>query len=523
MGPRRAHRSPLAAGGLNRRERLRSRAEGKHAGAAPVPAARAPRGAREALRRAGAAAASHPSPRDTRPHPRRPAHRTPRCGGHHRSGRGGGARQGRPLRAGRPRQDRSGHRRRARRGRPAGVPRRHLLADPRSEPGPPQPAVELDPTAHGRAGGGRVGVLPAAASIRDLLADRACLLVLDDVWRYRARPRLRRGGRALPACSPRPATPACSPRSARRTSSSTCSARTQALALLATWIKSARGCAARGGKDPRPALRLPATRHLSCRRDGARRHRVDRHPGGARSGTTCASSTIPTRAFSPPYASASTLCRKTSGPATSSSPWCRKTCPAGRGRRPALGAHGRPAKTTRCRRLLADLERKGLLYLEGEGEAASVRFHDLQRDFLQLAADDVRTLHAPCWTPMPTLSRPRPRRRTAPGGRCRPTSRTSGISSSDHLVKGRPARASYRHCCSTTTGSSAKLRATDVNALLRDFDPLAGDRPQDLYRERCGFPLTCWRRITPSFPGNSHGRLLQWSDEQSGPCSRGRG
>jgi len=46
-----------------------------------------------------------------------------------------------------------------------------------------------------------------------------------------------------------------------------------------------------------------------------------------------------------------------------------------------------------CRRLLADLERKGLLYLEGEGAGARVHLHDLQRDFLQIAAHQIRTLH----------------------------------------------------------------------------------------------------------------------------------
>jgi WD40 repeat protein len=45
------------------------------------------------------------------------------------------------------------------------------------------------------------------------------------------------------------------------------------------------------------------------------------------------------------------------------------------------------------RRMLAELHRKGLLDLDGDGDHRGVRFHDLQHDFLQLSAPDLRGLH----------------------------------------------------------------------------------------------------------------------------------
>ena len=144
-----------------------------------------------------------------------------------------------------------------------------------------------------------------------------------------------------------------------------------------------------------------------------------------------------------------------------------------------LWAHTGDLQDYECRRLLAELDRKALLYLEGEGDTASVRFHDLQRDFLQLAADDVRTLHsylldAYARTLGPAAAETHRAWWMLPAGEP-----YIWYHLSDHLAKA-DRRGELRALLLDYAWLAAKLRATDVNALLRDFDALAGERSSGL-------------------------------------------
>jgi WD40 repeat protein len=137
-----------------------------------------------------------------------------------------------------------------------------------------------------------------------------------------------------------------------------------------------------------------------------------------------------------------------------------------------LWSHTAQMKPHDSRQLLVEFERRGLLYLE-DGHTR-VRFHDLQRDFLQLTADDLPGRHERL---LEAFAGPLPLPGDPPA---RPWWRLSDNESylwrhiSRHLMKALGQK-ELRALLLNYEWIAAKLRITDINALLGDYDALADD------------------------------------------------
>ncbi len=144
-----------------------------------------------------------------------------------------------------------------------------------------------------------------------------------------------------------------------------------------------------------------------------------------------------------------------------------------------LWAHTGDLQDYESRRLLAGLERKGLLYLEGRDSTASLRFHDLQRDFLQLAADDIGTLHSSLLDAFALSLAPATPETHRAWWTLSADEPYLWYRLSDHLAKANR-RDELRALLLDYDWIAAKLQTTDINALLRDFETIVGDSPVGL-------------------------------------------
>ncbi len=352
-------------------------------------------------------------------------------------------------------------------------------------------------------------VSSGSGQIRDLLADRACLLVLDDVWRYEhARAFDVAGARCRMLTTTRDAG-VLTALGAENVKLDVLGEE-QALALLANWIG-------------QPAAALPGEARTLVRRCGYLPLAISVAGAMVRDGTPWADLLAALEAgnlrfLDHPYASVFTSLRL-SLDALPESVRARylelavvpEDVPMPVSVVARLWAHTGGLQDYESRRLLTDLERKGLLYLEGGDETASIRFHDLQRDFLQLAADDVRKLHsdlldACARTLAPATSETHRAWWTLPAGEPYLWHHLS-----DHLSRA-DRRDELRALLLDYDWISAKLLATDINALLRDFDALAGDRCARLVQGALRLSAHVLAKDHAQLAGHLTGRLLHEED-----------
>ena len=348
-----------------------------------------------------------------------------------------------------------------------------------------------------------------SARIRDLLTDRACLLVLDDVWHTEH-------GRAFDVSGPRCRTLITTRDAGVLTAVGAedvqldVLSEDQALALLAEWVK-------------QPASALPDEAGTLVRHCGYLPLAISVAGAMVRDGTVWtdlleALEEGNLRFLDHPYASVFTSLRL-SLDALQEDVRARylelavapEDVPMPAAVVMRLWAHTGGLRNYESRKLLADLEKKGLLYLEGEGDTASVRFHDLQRDFLQLAADDIRALHAKLLdayarTLAPATAETYRAWWTLPAGEP-----YIWYHLSDHLAKA-DRRRELRALLLDYRWIAAKLRATDVNALLRDFDALAGDRSPGLVQGALRLSAHVLAKDPAQLVGQLTGRLLHVED-----------
>ncbi|WP_223291760.1 NB-ARC domain-containing protein [Defluviicoccus vanus] len=151
------------------------------------------------------------------------------------------------------------------------------------------------------------------------------------------------------------------------------------------------------------------------------------------------------------------------------------------------------------RKLLQTFASKALLSLAGEGDAAAVGFHDLQYDFLRLNADDPRAPHralidayrdeiGAAWARL-SIDDPYLWPRLA-----------------DHLLAAgwegelRALLLDYRWL-------AAKLAATDINALLADYDRLPGDEDLRLIQQALRLSAHVLAKQPDQLPSQLTGRL----------------
>jgi WD40 repeat protein len=134
------------------------------------------------------------------------------------------------------------------------------------------------------------------------------------------------------------------------------------------------------------------------------------------------------------------------------------------------------------RRQIADFERKGLLYLQTENGESRVLFHDLQHDFLQLAAPDVTASHRKL---LDALAATLPRAAGVPHRSwwaMRDTPRYLWEWLGDHLAKAE-GLAEWRSLLFDYRWMREKLRVTDVTTLTQDYESLPADRSVELVRD----------------------------------------
>jgi WD40 repeat protein len=140
-------------------------------------------------------------------------------------------------------------------------------------------------------------------------------------------------------------------------------------------------------------------------------------------------------------------------------------------------AHSGGRKDYECGQLLTSFERRGLLYVEGDG--ARIRFHDLQRDFLQLAVDDAEQLHARFLDAMARALDAGRSESHRPWWTLPADELYLWVHLAYHLVKA-GLRDELRALLLDYDWIVAKLHAADINALLADYDPLDGDATSNL-------------------------------------------
>jgi WD40 repeat protein len=165
------------------------------------------------------------------------------------------------------------------------------------------------------------------------------------------------------------------------------------------------------------------------------------------------------------------------------------------------------------RGLLNKFKAKGLLYLEGEPENESVRLHDLQRDFLQLAADDLPQLHARLLDAFASLLT----------GTSSGTHHTWWTLPADepylwrhlslHLAKA-DRQEELRDLLLDYDWIAAKLWVTDINALMNDFDRLAGDRASERVQGALRLSAHVLGHDADQLAGQLTGRLLPPRDPE---------
>ncbi|HEX5757758.1 MAG TPA: NB-ARC domain-containing protein [Thermoanaerobaculia bacterium] len=346
-----------------------------------------------------------------------------------------------------------------------------------------------------------------SARIRDLLADRACLLVLDDVWDIEHARAFDVAGALCRTLTTTRDAGVLTALGAENVELDLLS-EPQALALLANWIG-------------RPAADLPEEAKALVRHCGYLPLAISVAGAIVRDGTPWSDLLTALEAgnlrfLEHPYASVFTSLRLSLDALPES---VRERClelavapedvPLPVPVVARFWAHTGGLQGYECRRLLVDLERKALLYLEGEGATASVRFHDLQRDFLQLAADDVRALHAKLLDGYAQALAPA----TAESYRAWWTLPAYEPyiwhHLSDHLAKAdrcgelRALLLDYRWI-------AAKLWATaDVNALLRDFDTFAEDPSVNLVQGALRLSAHVLAKSYAPLAGQLTGRLIQ--------------
>ena len=354
--------------------------------------------------------------------------------------------------------------------------------------------------------------VPSASSrLRELLANRACLLVLDDVWRHEhARVFDAVGVRGRTLITTRDAG-VLTALDAGNVELDVLS-EPQALELLAKWVD-------------RPVTDLPDESRALVRRCGYLPLAISVAGAIVRDGTAwtdllAALEEGNLRFLDHPYASVFTSLRL-SLDALPENVRVRylelavvpEDVPMPVSAVGRLWAHTAHMKEYECHRLLTDLERKGLLYQEGEGRKAGVRFHDLQRDFLLLAADDIPKLHAILLDAFAASLEPATQ-----------THRAWWTLPDDELYMWRylahhlsmaDRRDELRELLLDYDWVQAKLERTDINALLSDFDALPGDPSTALVQGALRLSAHVLAKDSAQLPGQLTGRLVQTPDEKT--------
>jgi WD40 repeat protein len=349
-------------------------------------------------------------------------------------------------------------------------------------------------------------VVSGSGQIRELLAERACLLVLDDVWRYehaRAFDVVGARGRVLATTRDGGVLTALGAESIELDVLS----EPQALELLATWVLL-------------PVADLPEASRTVVRRCGYLPLAISVAGAMVRDGTDwtdllAALEAGNLRFLDHPYASVFTSLRLSLDAlperlrtryvelAVVPEDVAMPVSVVGR-----MWAHTAHMKEYESRQVLADLDKKGLLYLEGQGRTASVRFHDLQRDFLQLAADDVRKLHATLLDAFAATLGP-PTSETHRAWWTLPADERYLWRHLGHHLSRADRRDELRQLLLAYDWISAKLGTTDINALLSDFDALAGDRAGRVLQGALRLSAHVLAKDHAQLAGQIVGRLLQ--------------
>ena len=314
--------------------------------------------------------------------------------------------------------------------------------------------------------------------LRELVANRACLIVLDDVWRAdHARAFDVLGERSRLLTTTRDATLLIA-LGAENIELDVLSD-TQALALLATWTN-------------QPVAALPSEARSLVKRCGYLPLAISVAGAMVRDGTawdvildTLNAGNL--RFLDHPYANVFALLRLSVDalPEHARTRYLELAVAPDHVPLPVrvvtrLWAHTGDMEEYEGRRLLANLERKALLYLEGEVDQACMRFHDLQRDFLQLAVDDVGRLHGNLLDAFTPLLQPSAAASHRAWWTLPDDERYLWLHLAHHLTEG-DRRDELGALLLDYDWISAKLRVTDITALLRDYETVAGNSLPDAY------------------------------------------
>ena len=154
-----------------------------------------------------------------------------------------------------------------------------------------------------------------------------------------------------------------------------------------------------------------------------------------------------------------------------------------------------------ARKLLATLERKALLRLEGEAPQRCISLHDLQHDYLYAAQDDLISLHRKLLDAY--------RQKCADGWHTGPDDGYFFGHLAHHLVEtGREEE--LRRLLFDFDWLQAKLEATDATALIADFDFLADDTDLRLVQGAIQLAAHVLAQDKTQLAGHLLGRLLSY-------------
>ena len=166
-----------------------------------------------------------------------------------------------------------------------------------------------------------------------------------------------------------------------------------------------------------------------------------------------------------------------------------------------LWMHDRELKERQGRQMLVTLSNKALLRLEGDAPGRSISLHDLQADYLRAIQPDRVALHE--------------RLLAAYGEAC------AGVWSEgendgyffEHLglhLQGAGRLGELQALLFRFEWLRAKLEATDVNALLGDFDRVLGDAELELVRGAIGLSAHVLAKDKTQLQSQLYGRLLSF-------------
>ncbi|MEO8450498.1 MAG: NB-ARC domain-containing protein [Gemmatimonadota bacterium] len=162
------------------------------------------------------------------------------------------------------------------------------------------------------------------------------------------------------------------------------------------------------------------------------------------------------------------------------------------------------------RHLLADLAAKCLLYKDEAGGTEAIRLHDLQRDFLQLAADDTVELHRRLLDSLGQDLEPATRPNLRAWWTLKPDQQYVWHNLGRHLLEADCAD-ELMALLLDYEWIVAKLAATDLNSLVSDYELVAGEPAHDLVRGALALSHVL-AKDKQQLAGQLTGRLLSAED-----------